>query len=239
MTDRQRNRHEMHVTVLGVLDAHADAWAAVPAAQKHRDALEALVADTRKAVQDQARSPQGATAAKGSVRDQVARDAWRLGQAIAAWATENDRPDVAGAVVLSRTDFDRLPDATLAEYSEIVVAEAREHLPAEGEDPTTGLGEQGVTAAFVDALDALDDQFARDLATPREAIVDRSRATRALAVAVRDAQRLLKKKLDPTVAFLAPDAPAFADAYRAARIIVDRGTGRGPAPDADPDAGPM
>ena len=233
MTDRQRNRHEMHVTVLGVLDAHADAWAAVPAAQKHRDTLEALIADTREAIRDQARSPQGATDAKGAVRDAVARDAWRLGQAIAAWAAEHDRPDVAGAVVLSRTDFDKLPDASLAEYSEIVVAEAREHLPAEGEDRTSTLSEQGVTVAFVDALDALDDQFARDLAKPREAIVDRSRATRALAVAVRAAQRLLKKKLDPTVAFLAPDVPAFADAYRAARVIVDRGTGRGsdPAPD--------
>lgn len=232
MTDTQTNRHEMHRTVLGVLDTHADAWAPVPAMQAHRDRLADAVQTVRELARAQAKTSKPATASKGSLRDQVADLSWRLGQAIAAWARANDRPDVAEAVALSRTDFDKLRDTALAEYSEIVVAEARDHLPAPEADPTTALGAQGVTAAFVDRLDALDDDFARALSTPREAIAARKSAGRAIAVAIRQTQTFLRDQLDPTVVFLAPDAPAFAADYRNARIIVDRG--HGPTPD-DPD----
>ncbi len=237
MTDLQINRHEMHKTVLQALDAHADAWAAVPAVQTLRDRLDALVETTRDAARAQGRSPKGATSAKGALRAKVAKKSWQLAQALVAWARANNRPDVEDAIAMSKTEFNALRDVALAEYSEIVVAEAREHLPAEGEDPTTGLGAQGVTAAFVDQLDALDDQFAEDIATPRSALNAKKDAGKTLATAVRQAQRLLKKELDPTVDFLAPEHPAFAEAYRNARIIVDRGRGRsGAMPDDESDA---
>jgi len=237
MTDLQINRHEMHKAVLQALDAHANAWAAVPAVQTLRDRLDTLVETTRTAAQAQGRSPEGATAAKAALRTGVADRSWRLAQALVAWARATDRPDVEDAIATSRTEFNALRDVALAEYSEIVVAEARQHLPAEGDDPATGLGAQGVTAAFVDQLDALDDEFAEDIATPRSAIAARKEAGRALASAIRQAQRLLKNELDPTVDFLAPDHPAFAEAYRNARIIVDRGRGHSdPPPDEEPDA---
>ena len=221
MTDEQTDRHEMHKTVLGVLDTHADAWASVPAVQSYHDRLTRLVARVRKAAQAQGRSPKGATAAKAALRDAVADGSWRLARVLTAWARSQGRPDVADAVRLSRHDFDHLRDAALAEYSEIVVAEAREHLA----------GEAGLTALYdvqpaeVDALDALDDDFARALSTPREAIVARKGAGRAIATAVAEAQALLRDEVDPTVDYLAPDAPEFAQAYRDARIIVDRGHG--------------
>ena len=235
MTDLQTNRYDMHRAVLGVLDTHADAWTAVPAMQDLRDRLADLVAQTRSAAQAQTRTSEGATAVKADLRDAVADRSWRLAQAVAAWARANDRPDVVAAVTLSAREFAALRDAALADYSEVVVAEARLHLPTPEADPTTGLGAYGVTAAFVDALDALDDEFAAELSTPREAIVARSGATRAIAVATRQAQALLRSEMDPTVAFLAPDAPAFAADYRNARTIVDRGRGPGdPGPD-DPE----
>ena len=229
MTDAQINRHEMHKAVLGVLDTHADAWASVPLMQTHRDALADLVETVRKAARAQGRSSKGATKAKATLRDAVADQSWRLGQALLAWANATDRDDVAAAVLLSRTAFNDLRDAELADYSEIVVAEAREHL--DGDDGLTAL--QGVPAAFVDGLDALDDEFAQALSTPREAIVARKGAGRAIATGVKKAQTLLAKRIDPTVAFLAPDQPRFAEAYRDARIIVDRG--HGPTPSDAPD----
>ena len=192
MTDLQTNRYEMHRAVLGTLDTHADAWAAVPAMQVLRDRLAAAIDTVRGLARSQARTSAPATAVKADLRD-----------------------------------------AALAEYSEVVVAEAREHLPAPEADPTTGLGAYGVTAAFVDELDALDDDFAAALSTPREAIAARKSAGRAIAVATRQAQTLLRKELDPTVDFLAPDAPAFAADYRNARIIVDRG--HGPSDPDDPE----
>ena len=233
MTDLQTNRYEMHRAVLGTLDTHADAWAAVPAMQVLRDRLAAAIDTVRGLARSQARTSAPATAVKADLRDAVADRSWRLAKAIAAWARANDRPDVAAAVTLPAREFGALRDAALAEYSEVVVAEAREHLPAPEADPTTGLGAYGVTAAFVDELDALDDDFAAALSTPREAIAARKSAGRAIAVATRQAQTLLRKELDPTVDFLAPDAPAFAADYRNARIIVDRG--HGPSDPDDPE----
>ena len=235
MNDRDRNRYEMHLAVLGILDTHADAWASAPVMQDYRDQLAGLVATVRDAAKTQGRSTKSATAVKDELRDAVADRSWRLAQALAAYARTNDLPDLAAAVDKTRRDFQALTDTELANYSEVVVAEAREHLPADGEDPATKLGRHGVTSAFVDDLDALDDQFAEALSRPREAAVAVKGATRAIAVNTRKAQTLMKKKVDPTVAFLAPDHPAFAQAYRDARIIVDRGRGPAAPEDADPD----
>lgn len=244
MTDDQSNRHDMHQTVLEVLDTHAEAWASAPAVQGYRDALGAFIERVREAARTQTRGTKGVTNDKAKLRDDVAERSWRLGQALVSWGEDNGRPDVVGAVARTRRAFTNLKDSDLAEYSEVVVAEAREHLPADGEDPTTGLGALGVTAAFVDALDGLDDAFAAALSTPRSAIVARKGAGREIAQAQRGAYDLLTKRLDPAVAFLAPDHPAFAAAYRDARIIVDRGRGPSADPDDDVDdsdggAGPM
>ncbi len=235
MTDHQRNRHEMHLAVLGTLDTHADAWASVPVMQTYRDSLDAYVSIAREAAKVQARGTEGATATKGELRDQVRVGARRLGQALVAYGRTSGLPDLAAAAYKSSREFQALTDVDLANYSEDVVALAREHLPAEGEDPATKLGRHGVTAAFVDGLDALDDAFAEDLASPREARITLKSAGRTLATAIRKAQKLLKDEVDPTVDFLAPDQPAFAQAYRDARIIVDRGRGRG-ADSPEPDA---
>ncbi len=228
MTDDQINRHEMHRNVLQVLDDHADAWASVPLMQTHRDALAGYIQAFSEAAEAQGRSPERATAAKGQLRDKVADGAWRLGQATVAWGRATGRPDVVAAAHVTRTAFNDFRDADLARYSEVIVALAREHL-----DGLTA--RQGVPAAFVDALDADDDAFARDLAAPRGAIGARRTAT--LATVIHDVQELPDGTVDPTVAFLAPDQPAFADAYRVARVIVDRGRGRGtPPPDDEPAA---
>ena len=197
MTDPQTNRLAMHQTVLGVLDAHADAWAHVPALQAYRDALAALVERVRAAARQQATPSRTATAPKEELRDGVRAAAGRLAGAVAAWARSTGKPEVAAAVDLPKRELARLRDAALAEYSEIVVAEARRHLPARDADPTTGLGHHGVTAADVDALDQLDDAFARALSTPREAIIAASQGTAEIAVAQAEASALLDKEVDP------------------------------------------
>ena len=224
MTDVQTARFAMHRTVLATLDAHPGARTAAPVLQAHRDALDALVARVREASQRQAEPTSAVTAVKRELRDAVRDRSRRLGQAIAAHAAANSLPDVRARVLIGATEHANLADPDLAEYSEIVVAEAREHLPAPDGDPLSGLGAQGVTAAFVDELDALDDDLAAALDTPRAAIIARSRATAEIAVALSETSTFLDEQVDPSVAFLAPDHPAFATEYASARIVVDRGS---------------
>ena len=71
-----------------------------------------------------------------------------------------------------------------------------------------------------------------DAVAPREAIVAQKQATTDLGVGVRRTQRFLRHQLDGLVGFLSAAQPAFAQAYRDARVIVDRGTGHA-VPDDD------
>ena len=238
MEDLHANRLDMQQAVLGVIDTHADAWAEIPAMQDYRDALAGLIDAARKAAQAQTKTSKPATASKKKLRAKVTGQSWRLAQAIKAWGRATRQPEIAAAVNLSKTEFNHLRDAALAAFSEVVVSEARKHLPAPEDDPKTKLGRYGVTAAVVDALDATDDEFARALSTPRLAIVARKGATRAIATTVSQAQTLLDEEIDPTVDFLSADQPAFAQAYRDARIIVDQGSGPSAPGDEDPPETP-
>lgn len=227
MNDNQTNRFEMAKATLGVLDGSRPLWEAVPVMVEDRDRLAALLATVRSAARRQADPTRAATAVKDELRDDVRARTYLLASAVRSWALRQGDAGLAARVELTRTDLDGLRDAALAERSEIVVAAARDHLG--GDDGLTA--RQGVTPDEVDALDALDDQFADALSTPRAAIVARSRATAEIAEALAAVHALLRDHLDPMVERFAADAPAFARDYAAARVVVDRG--RGPAPPED------
>ncbi|PAP80384.1 hypothetical protein B1759_03025 [Rubrivirga sp. SAORIC476] len=224
MTDRQTDRLDMLRATLTVIDDHADAWAAIPVMARYRDDLSTAIDRVRDAAQRQADPASAVTAVKDQLRTHVRDAAWTLAAALQAWAADTDRPDVAAQADFSPSDLIQLRDAALADQSELIVDLARTHAP--------DLADYGVLPPEIDALDALDDQFADALSTPRAAIVARSRATAEIAIEIRNATRLLRASLDPMVARLTASSPDFAREYRTARIIIDRGITGDRSPDA-------
>ena len=227
MEDRYTNRFEMAKVTLRTLDDHRPAWDAIPDTVDDRDALDALLATVRDAAQRQASPTEAATEVKKELRDDVRKAVLTLAPVVRSWALRRGHTGLAARVHVTSSELHNLRDAALAERSEITVAEARPHL--DGDDGL--VARTAITAEQVDALDALDDEFAEALDTPRAAIIAKSRATADIAEALSAVSELLSDHLDPAVEALADAHPDFAKAYRAARIIVDRGHGPTSPPD--------
>ena len=231
MEDRYANRFEMAKVTLRTLDDHADAWSAVPDTADDRDRLAALVARIRDAAQRQSEPTEAATTLKAELREAVEDAVPVVAGAVRSWALRRGHTDLARRVKVTKSELGDLRASALAERSETVVAAAREH--ADGDDGV--LARTALTAAQLDALDALDDRLADALDTPRAAIIAKSEATAAIATAASAVSELLSDHLDPAVEALADAHPAFAEAYRRARVVVDRGRGPSTPDDGGPD----
>ena len=86
------------------------------------------------------------------------------------------------------------------------------------------LGEFKVTPAKLKALKQKTDDYKTLSTKPREAAAERKAATKRIPVVIRQASRLLRKRLDPLmVPFKATD-PEFHARYKAARRIVKPGS---------------
>ena len=220
MRDREINRFEMAQTTRRVLDQYRTAWEGTPDTVDDVAALDAHLAAVRDAAQRQADPTTAVTKEKSALRSRVETGAVHLAGAMRTYALRRDRVALADRVALTTTEAGRLRDLALAERSEIVVTAAREH----ADDGL--LARTSVTQEEIDALDALDDEFADALDTPRAAIIAKSRATAQIAEHLSAVHRLLDDRLDPEADRLADAHPDFARDYRAARVVVDRGQGR-------------
>ena len=229
MNDNQINRVEMTQATLRVLDQYRAAWAGSLDTADDVTALENHLATVRDAGRRQADPTEAVTNVKNELRQGVRTSAINLAAALRAYALRRDLTELAGRFAATASEVGDLRDLDLAEYSEMVVAAAQDH--ADGEDGL--LARTSVTAEEIAALDALDDEFADALDTPRAAIIARSRATAQIAEGLSAIHTLFKEHLDPEVARLAAAHPDFNRDYRAARVVVDRGRGTSPPPPTD------
>ena len=225
MNDNQINRIEMTQATRRVLDQYADAWNATPDTVDDVAALDAHIQAISDAAELQANPTTGVTEVKAALRKSVRDGAVNLAAATRAYALRRGLTELAGRLSATPTEVDDLRALDLAKYSEVVVAAARG--VADGDDGL--IARTSVSLEEIDGLDALDDQFAEALDTPRAAIIAQSRATARIAEHLSATHTLFTDRLDPEVERLAPAHPDFARDYRAARTVVDRG--RGPAPD--------
>ena len=86
------------------------------------------------------------------------------------------------------------------------------------------LGEFKVTPAKLKALKQKVDDYKTLSTKPREAIAERKAATRRISVVLRQATRLLRKRLDPLMVPFKASDPEFYAQYKAARRIVKPGS---------------
>ena len=82
------------------------------------------------------------------------------------------------------------------------------------------LGEFKVTSAKLKALKQKTDDYKKLSTTPRQAASKRKSATRRIPVVLRQASRLLRKRLDPLMVPFKATEPEFYAQYKAARRIV-------------------
>ena len=86
------------------------------------------------------------------------------------------------------------------------------------------LGEFKVTAPKLKALKQKTDDYKKLSTMPRQAAASRKAATRRIPVVLRQATRLLRRRLDPLMVPFKATEPEFYAQYKAARRIVQTGT---------------
>lgn len=86
------------------------------------------------------------------------------------------------------------------------------------------LGEFKVTAPKLKALKQKTDEYKKLSTMPRQAAAARKAATRRIPVVLRQASRLLRKRLDPLMVPFKVSEPEFYAQYKAARRIVQPGS---------------
>ncbi len=230
MNDRQINRIEMAQATRRVLATYSAAWDGTPDTVDDVADLDAHLQGISDAAELQANPTSGVTDVKADLRQRVRTGAVNLAAAVRAYALRRSLTELAGRLSTTATEVDDLRGLDLAKYSTLVVTAARE--VADGDDGL--VARTSVTQEEIDAQDALDDEFAEALDTPRAAIIAQSRATARIAEHLSALNTLFVDHLDPEVERLATAHPDFARDYRAARTVVNRGRGRGTT--ADPDA---
>ena len=208
----------MYQTVGDLLTENAAVFADHKAFNRATSDLDATVQTILGAVQ-QKQSRSGAVAAKKDLVRTLGDQAVTVAGAVVACATATHDPELA-----SRFDYSRSRIVGGAEVS--VVARCRE-IYAAGQEHLDGLGEYGVTAPTLSAFKRTIDTFEGLIPKPRNHRGKKAAATKALPKLLRQADTILKKRLDKMVVQFAESNADFVDKYDTARSIVDPASGSG------------
>ena len=154
----------------------------------------------------------GAATAKAELGAQMTDTALLVAGAIVAYATEAEDFELAKEMHFTKSSFKGREGSVVARCRTIHAA-AAENLDE--------LEDNEVTAATLTAFKKQIDAFEALIPKPRNDKAAKVAATKALPKLLRQADTILKKRLDKLAPTFAAENPEFVDQYRAARAIVD------------------
>jgi len=203
----------MYKTVANYMEVHNDVWNDMPpmfpAVEEFRNKIAAI--DT--AVQQQ-ETPSGATDSKAEARDALEDVLFLIGEALAVFAHSTNDHDLLALTSLSPSQLDRLPADELVHGATTVLAQANAR--------KTELAVMHVTQANIDELAQALAVFADAKEQPRADTVERMTQTESLSNLMREANDILRNRIDRLVNLFSRSNPDFVTGYRAARVVVDR-----------------
>jgi len=217
MRAAQSNKLRRYQTLAGVFEQHEATWSPLPAFARGVADLGEIIPLITDAVQTQTRAF-GSAREKEAALVSLADAAHEVAGAVFSCAAENADHELMGRVGFSRSDIVKGRES-------VVVARCRDiHAAAMVE--VDALADYGVTAAKLTAFEKKIDGFEAMQTKPRQNISNRSAATKRLPALLRQADEILRGRLDPLVVQFKVSAPEFYDAYQTACTIVDNPGGR-------------
>ena len=182
------------------------------------DLAVALAGLLAKAQEKEVRS--GASAAKAVVLEQMIDGALFVADAVVACATATDDFELAKKMDYSKSDLARGREVTIVARSREIHTTAAATLPE--------LGDYEVTAAKLTSFKKQIDAYESLIPRPRNDQATRAAATKALPKLLRQADTILKRRLDRLVGQFAGEHPEFVATYRSTRrILYPAGKGGG------------
>jgi hypothetical protein len=224
MDNREENKLTNYLTRKVVLDANAAAIATIPALGLAVPEWTGVVALIQTLGNKQGADLTGLAEAKANLRALMARRALIVKNKVGPFAARTGDAVLAAKVDVNPSDFVRARD-TEADDIAIRILEAAQANEA------ALVADYGLTAALLDGLESAIEGYSALIGKPAAAIKGRKSMTEQLDAEFAAADALLETQIDPLIASLELDFPAFVADYANAKKINQTRSG---SPDAAP-----
>ena len=215
MTNNQENKLSMYLTVQQVTNYHSSVWQDFAGFKDLFNDFEGIIQKIKDTRLVQERKITGVTKDKKDLRNNAVEKGLVIANAIFIHASENGNNKLADRVSYNLSDFTRGRDTIIIDRLQ-VIKEAAQLYAAE-------LDYFGVSQDDVDEFAALTEQLTSIVENPRQAITNRSRATKQLSEYILKADTMIKNRLDRLINQFKSNSPDFWQQFKNARKIIDLG----------------
>lgn len=231
MKQSQTNRVTMFKTTAAVLDENHSIWSGmaplVTGVQEFEDKLAAIDATAQK----QETPTSGATVDKASARDGLEEVLFLTCEALGVIGVTGNDNDLVALTNFTPSTLHRLGDEELANRATTILEKANAR--------KTELATFQVTQANIDELSQALQHYTATKEKPRTVTAGRAAETGSLESLIRDANGILRNRIDPMINLFKRSEGKFVSAYRSARVVVDRpATHKSPKPPTPPQPNP-
>jgi hypothetical protein len=227
----QKAHLKMHKAVLGVLDQHQSLWQASTAMTAARNLLNTGINAVTALQISQGGVTTGVTDDKTTARRSLAESAVVVAGAVGAYADAQGNHELYDAVDFTVADLLHGPEEDCRTNATNVLTKGTENLAAL-------VANHSLAQADLDDLEEKLGTFSALLPKPRQAKAGTKSATEQLPAALLANDQTCDRQLDKLMEKFRPGQPAFYQAYKVARVIVDPATHPNPPPPPAPPLPP-
>ncbi len=216
MNARNEAKLSMYNAVITHAEANTTITATVPAFATQVTTLRSIYNDIVDAVQNETKAITGVAMDKTQVR-QIATDlALQVSAAVFSYAAATSNNTLKEQVNFTATGFKKMRDEMVVPNCNNIHNIATTHLAS--------LAPYGLTTTVLSDLADATQAYADIIATPRNAVAQRTSYSEAIKNLMKDADSLLKLQMDKVALQFKINNPEFYNAYKQNRIILDAAT---------------
>ena len=217
MKNAQENKLSMYEAVSEVLDKNNTLVSSLQGLVIAKSAMVNKTLEIRQLNMIQLLTTKGKTLSKRMRKQLLADTSYGLAAAVQAYAAATEDTDLYALVNFTRTALRTQEDEELEQVCQVI------HDKANG--VLANLGDYGVDAVDLLNLQGLITAWSTQSQAPRLAISERKMATQTLPTLFKEADDILKKRVDKLMEKFRVSNRDFYDTYHTARKIVDAGHG--------------
>jgi len=215
MTKNQENRLSMFITVEQVTDFYSTEWSNFTAFRDQYAEFKTIIQTINQTVVDQRRKITGVTKDKEVAKNNAVRKGLFISGAVCAYASVTGNNKMADRVSFGLHELSKGRDTELLADLRVILEVAQQNIAQ--------LGDYDLTQDEIDEFAGYIDAYATVLENPRQAITNRSKATKKLKAQISAADTILKNRLDKLINRLKEKSPDFWMQYNDARKIINLG----------------
>jgi hypothetical protein len=214
MTDAQSNKLDMYLVVQDFYENNQATIDAVPARATAFGQLVTNITNINTEVAGQSTNTTGVAQDKSALRSTLDDITAVTFAAAKAWALATSNNTLAAEFDYSLTDIQRVKDDTMQGFCNHRITIVNDNL--------VSLADYGLDAASVTAWQDALNAYVAVLESPRQAINTRHLHTQALKSLFTETSNLFSSQLDPLMLVFKLSDPDIYNAYKQARIIINR-----------------